>query len=186
MIRKGEQRDLYVLVADQDMVETMTNLLDRPKALQIRRISYAVGKHLERDAGCRSDSVRRLRPHIRDYRYALVVFDKHGCGRDDDFREDVQNEVERELSLNGWRHRSAAIVIDPELEAWVWSSSNHVPRTLGWESSYEELKQWLEESDYWPSSATKPSDPKEAMQAALRARRSGGSRPRCSAGWPGP
>ena len=170
MIRKGEQRDLYVLVADQDMVETMTNLLDRPEALEIRRISYAVGKHLERDAGCRSDSARRLRPYIGDYCNALVLFDKHGCGRDDDFREDIQNDVEEELSLNGWRHRSRAIVIDPELEAWVWSTSSHVPKTLGWENSYDELKQWLGERDLWPRDASKPSDPKEAMRVALRKR----------------
>ena len=168
MIREGEQRDLYVLVADQDMLETMTNLLGRPEALAIRRISYAVDKHLQRDAGCRGDAARRLRPFIGDYRHALVVFDKHGCGRDDDTREDIQNEVESDLSLNGWRNRSRAIVIEPELEAWVWNASNHVPRTLGWDNNYQELKRWLEDIDFWPSDASKPSDPKEAMRAALR------------------
>ena len=168
MIRGGERRDLYVLVADQDMLETMTSLLSRPESLAIRRISYAVDKHLQRDAGCRTDAARRLRPFIRDCRYALVVFDKHGCGRDDYSREDIQIEVETDLSDNGWQDRSRAIVIEPELEAWVWSASNHVPRTLGWDNNYDELKQWLEDIDLWPPGAPKPSDPKEAMRAALR------------------
>ena len=168
MIREGERRDLYVLVADQDMLETMTSLLSRSESLGIRRISYAVDKHLQRDAGCRSDAARRLRPFLGDYRYALVVFDKHGCGRDDDSREEIQIEVETELSLNGWRDRSRAIVIEPELEAWVWSASNHVPRTLGWDSNYDKLKRWLEDIDCWPPGAPKPSEPKEAMRAALR------------------
>ena len=168
MIRKGEQGDLYVLVADQDMLETMMSLLSRPQALAIRGIRYAVDKHLQRDAGCRSDAARRLRPYISDYRYALVVFDKHGCGRDDDSRDDIRNEVESELSVNGWRGRSRAIVVDPELEAWVWNASNHVPRALGWDSSYEELRTWLETFDFWPCDANKPTDPKEAMRAALR------------------
>ena len=168
MIREGERRDLYVLVADQDMLETMTSLLSRAESLGIRRISYAVGKHLQRDAGCRTDAAPRLRPYIGDYRYALVVFDKHGCGRDVDSREDIQSEVETDLSLNGWRDRSRAIVIEPELEAWVWSASNHVPRALGWDDSYDELKQWLEDIYLWPPDTPKPSDPKEAMRAALR------------------
>ena len=168
MIREGERKDLYVLVADQDMLETMRSLLSRPESLGIRRIRYAVDKHLQRDAGCRADAARRLRPFIPDYRYALVVFDKHGCGRDDDSREDIQIEVETDLSVNGWRDRSRVIVIEPELEAWVWTASNHVPRTLGWDNDYDELKQWLEDIDCWPPSASKPSDPKEAVRAALR------------------
>ena len=157
-----------MLVADQDMLETMTSLLRRPESLGIRRISYAVDKHLQRDAGCRSDAARRLRPFLGDYQYALVVFDKHGCGRDDDSREDIQIEVETDLSLNGWRDRSRAIVIEPELEAWVWNASNQVPKTLGWDKNYDELKQWLEGIDCWTPGASKPSDPKEAMRLALR------------------
>jgi len=168
MIREGQQRDLYVLVADQDMLETMRSLLSRPESLGIRRISYAVDKHLQRDAGCRSDATHRLRRFIGDYRYALVVFDKHGCGRDDDSREHIQIEVETDLSLNGWRDRSRAIVVQSEFEAWVWNASNHVPRTLGWDNNYDELKQWLEDIDLWPPGAPKPSEPKEAMTAALR------------------
>ena len=168
MNREGERKDLYVLVADQDMLETMMSLLSRPESLGIRRISYAVDKHLQRDAGCRSDAARHLRPFLGDYRYALVVFDKHGCGRDDDSREDVQIEVEDDLFRNEWRDRSRAIVIEPELEAWVWSASNHVPRALGWDNNYDELRQWLEDIDCWPPGAPKPSEPKEAMRAALR------------------
>ena len=164
------QKDLYVLVADQDMLQTMEKLLGRNTSLGIRPIEYAVAKHLHRDPGCRTSSSLYLRCHIHYYRYALVVFDGEGCG-DNAPREEIQYEVEQELANNGWQNRSKVLVIDPELETWIWNGSNHVPRILGWEGRYEELKAWLTTEELWPLSASKPPDPKKAMRAALREKR---------------
>ena len=160
-------RDLFVLTADQDMNATMVSLLQRPQSLDTRKIQYAIDRHRRRDPGCRTDSSRRLRPYLGEYRYALVVFDKHGCGRDHAPREDIQLEVEKDLSRNGWEGKSKAIVIDPELESWVWSKSNHVPRVLGWTEGYSELRGWLGSRNLWPEKTVKPPDPKTAMRDAL-------------------
>lgn len=74
-----EQKDLYVLVADQDMRQTMANLLSRNESFGIRSITYTVDRHLQRDSGCRTDASRYLRNPIQyQYRHALVVFDKKG------------------------------------------------------------------------------------------------------------
>ena len=159
-------KDLFILTADQDMLTTVDRLLKRPRSLGIRQVQYAAARHRRRDPGCRLDASRRLRPHLNECRYALVVFDRDGCGRDDAPRADIQLEVERDLSRNGWENRSKAIVIEPELENWVWSGSIHVSRVLGW-NSYHELKDWLHEQGHWPHETTKPPDPKEAMGAAL-------------------
>ena len=159
-------KDLFVLTADQDMLTTVDRLLKRPRSLGIRPVHYAAARHRYRDPGCRTDATRRLRPHLNEYRHALVVFDRDGCGRDDAPREVIQLEVERDLSRNGWENRSKVIVVQPELENWVWSGSNHVPRVLGW-NSYHELKGWLHEQGHWPDETAKPPDPKEAMGAAL-------------------
>lgn len=159
-------KDLFVLTADQDMLTTVDRLLKRPKSLGIHQVRYAVARHRYRDPGCRTDSSRRLRPYLNEYRYAMVVFDRDGCGREDAPRTDIQLEVEQDLSRNGWAHRSKAIVIEPELENWVWSGSSHVPRVLGWDS-YPDLKGWLQQRGHWPGITPKPPDPKEAMGAAL-------------------
>jgi len=159
-------KDLFVLTADEDMRTTVDRLLKRPRSLGIRQVHYATARHRRRDPGCRTDASRRLRPHLKEYRYAMVVFDRDGCGRDDAPREDIQLEVERDLSRNGWETRSKVIVIEPELENWVWSGSIHVPRILGW-NSYDELKGWLNEQGRWPDETAKPPYPKEAMYAAL-------------------
>lgn len=165
-MNQQKQKDLYVLVADLDMLQTMEKLLNRNAKLGIRPIKYAVAKHLNRDPGCRTNASQYLRVHIRDYQYALVMFDKKGSG-DDASREEIQDEVERDLANNGWRDRSKAVVIDPELETWVWTGSNYVPRILGCEGQYEQLKSWLAAEGLWPSSCAKPPDPKRAMRAAL-------------------
>ena len=47
-------KDLFVLVADQDMRETLTALLQRHESLGIRPVAYEVERHLQRDAGCRT------------------------------------------------------------------------------------------------------------------------------------
>ncbi len=162
-----ERKDLYVLVADQDMLQTVDGLLNRSASLGIRPITYAIAKHIHRDPGCRTGSSHFLRGQINDYKYALVLFDRRGCG-DCSSREEIQDSVELELAANGWRNRSKVVVIDPELETWVWNGSVHVPKILGWQGGYQQLKAWLVDKELWPSGYDKPPNPKNAMRAAMR------------------
>ena len=162
-------KDLYVLVADQDMVETLEAVLNRPKSLGIRPIQHAVARHTWRDAGCCRDASRRLRPYLDQYRKAIVIFDKHGCGREDSPREQIQRDVEQDLVSNGWAgDRAKAVVIEPELEAWIWTGSPYVARVLGWQDGYDDLKGWLVDRRLWAEGKAKPTDPKAAMKAVLR------------------
>ena len=161
-------KDLLALVADQDMAKTLAALLQRHKSLGIRPIEYQVERHWKRDAGCRADAARRLWPYFRQYRQAIVMLDKHGCGRENSSREDIQSEIEQNLARNGWGDRAKAVVIDPELEAWVWTGSQHVADVLGWQKTYEDLRSWLADRGLWSAGAAKPLDPKAAMKAVLR------------------
>ena len=158
-----------MLVADQDMAETLKAVLDRPESLGIQPVQHEVARHVWRDPGCRANASRRLRPHLNQYRKAIVVFDKHGCGREDASRERVQMDVERDLENNGWvGDRAKAIVIEPELEAWIWTGSPHVARVLGWKGEYDDLKAWLVKRRLWIEDNAKPTDSKAAMKAVLR------------------
>ena len=161
-------RDLYVLVADQDMLQTMEQLLRRGPSLQIRSIDYAIAKHIDRDPGCRSNAAQYLRRHSNQYKHALVMFDRHGCG-DNKSRRDIQSDVESDLFRNGWENRSKVIVIDPELETWIWTASNLIPEILGWQSGgYAGMKRWLVSKGLWEANSAKPTDPKRALRAVLR------------------
>lgn len=163
-------RDLHVLAADADMLQTMKGMLDRPRNLNIRQVDYTIDRHVDRDAGRRMAATAHLRSLLKTHQHAIVIFDKDGCGRENASRQEIQEDVELDLRRSGWGTRAKAIVIEPELETWVWRESPHVADALGW-SSYAELKSWLADRGHWPSQATKPPDPKSAMRAALREKR---------------
>lgn len=163
-----KRRDLVVLVADKDMKSTLEALLARTDALQIGSIEFDIYAHTQKDPGCRTNADAFLRTFLRSHEYALVLFDRDGCG-DVAPREQIESDVYSRLGSNGWEGRCQVVVIDPELEAWVWSRSPHVADTLGWDTRVSELNSALVEKGYLVASGdAKPSKPKEAMETALR------------------
>ena len=165
-----ELRDLVVLVPDADIEQTVRGLLDRSDDLGIRAIRWTVTRHPERDPGCRVRAMELLRPFVSSSRYALVVFDQEGCGSSKP-RETIQSLVESKLSSNGWMDRAKAIVIDPELEVWLWNGSPDVAEELGWGRDYSGLRAHLASKDLWPLAAVKPPDPKRAAREAMKVAR---------------
>ena len=76
--------------------------------------------------------------------------------------------LNREFAKSVWCERAKAIVLSPELEAWIWSNSPHVDDVAGWKNRQPSLRQWLTERGWLQSGNVKPHKPKEAFQAALR------------------
>lgn len=174
----AQPRDLVVLAADKHISVSLDTLLDqRQDDLGIRKLSYQTFRHSGKDPGCRIKAAEFLRPFNRQYNYALVVFDRRGCGSPD-LPEEIQKNVETDLSRNGWSNRSKVIVIDPELEAWVWSRCSKVAEVLGWGTDFELLQRWLSDKGLWPARCTKPQDPKRALEKVLRHKK---KQPRSSA-----
>lgn len=89
----------------------------------------------------------------------------------------LEQEVERRLSSSGWEDRAAAVVIDPELEIWVWNDSPHVEAVLGWDTGTSSLRDWLRQKGWLAEGTSKPTQPKRAVEEALRISR----KPRSSA-----
>jgi hypothetical protein len=162
------QQDLVVVVADKDMEYTIRGLLSREKALRMRAVSAEVFAHPEHDPGCYLRSHTFLRSMVNKYAKAIVLFDRAGCGADARTRAKLEAEVEERLGGSGWKGRCGAIVLDPELEIWVWSDAPHVAEILGWRGRTPPLPQWLRDEQFWQDGAAKPHAPKEAMQAVLR------------------
>lgn len=162
-------KDLWILVADIDTGATMRGLLtQRQAALGIRGIEFTISKHPQRDPGCRRRAGSFARAFVNDHNYALVLFDKVGSGDERAERQRIQNAVEGDLRRNGWENRSKAIVIEPELETWVWSTSANVGKVLGWNEGTGVLRDWLREHHLWPDDEAKPPDPKLALKRAMR------------------
>ncbi|MGD0897167.1 MAG: hypothetical protein ABR915_04980 [Thermoguttaceae bacterium] len=161
-------KDLVVLVADGQMEFTVRGLLTRGPSLQFRDISFDIWVHPAKDPGCLLRGHELLRSFTRQYAHAMVMHDREGCGRDDYSREALESEIESNLARSGWHDRAAAIVIDPELEVWVWSDSPEVVGILGWTGRQPTLAQWLDQQGHCAPGQSKPQKPKKAVDDALR------------------
>ncbi len=159
--------DLIVLVADKNMRFALEGLLGRHESLGIRPIVTQILIHPRRDSGTLCESHDFLRPWLRQAPYALVMLDREGCGSNEP-RHALEVEVEASLAKNGWADRSAAVVIDPELDVWVWNDSPHVATALQWSGGQASLRDWLIEKRYLEEGQPKPQHPKEAMEEVLK------------------
>lgn len=159
--------DLVALAADKSIEETLRGLLERPQAVGIRPTRYEVIRHPEKDPGCFHNPEEYLHPYVHDSRHALVVLDQRWEGVPNESAEDLAVRVEERLR-DVWNDRAGVVVIDPELEVWVWSDSPHVDDVLGWRGRTPSLRDWLQEHGLWDQDQPKPPDPKAAYEAALQ------------------
>jgi hypothetical protein len=161
------RRDLIALVADKNMEAALGALLGRNQALGTRQIQAEIYVHPGRDPGCLRRAHDFLSAQNSSFQHALVLLDRQGCGSEDDAPA-LEAEIEDRLR-SAWTDRARAIVIDPELEVWVWSDSPHVDEALGWAGRLPGLRDWLVNEHHLPQDALKPTDPKAAMEGALSA-----------------
>ena len=162
------RKDLVVLVADRNMEHALGGLFTQPQRLGIRKIEADIRVHPRHDPGCAGEGVGFLSNFSKSYRYGLLMFDHEGSGKEEIEPQGLQEDLNKKFALSTWRERARAIVVSPELEAWVWSDSPHVDDVAGWKSRQPPLRRWLVDQGLLKEGASKPDRPKEAFQAALR------------------
>lgn len=158
--------DLIALAADKNIEAGIRAVLQRDQSLGCRRFSYNSFVHPQHDPGCYSRAAEFLRVFARQYERALVIFDLEGSGSTVD-RSTTEAEVESRLAASGWENgRAACVVVDPEIENWVWSDSPNVAQILGWQEALD-LRSALQQTGRWPDTVSKPPRPKEALEFIL-------------------
>lgn len=168
MIDPAKPKDLVVLAADKDMEETIIGLLDRHQSIGIRPVDIDIYRHPGRDSGCRTQGATFLRSFCNRFNHAVLIFDHEGSGGESIPAAKLEKELEGQLARNGWQQRASAIVIEPELESWVWSNSPEVDHVAGWGGRIPSLRKWLADEGFLNEGSTKPERPKEAFRYALR------------------
>ena len=161
--------DLFVLTADSQIQRTIQTLLThRRPALNIVDISFDIQRHPRKDPGCRRASGSFLDTVRDSHSKALVVFDFEGCGENRLDAAGLEANLEQDLRDRGWEEdRVAYVVINPELEAWVFGASfDHIRRAVGWSESQRPVD-WLASNGFGYESTGKPRDPKAALEALL-------------------
>ncbi len=133
-------KDLLLYTADADAMGFMRSILNRPKALGIRNISFDIERHPLRDSGMIQSAAELTRMKKGMYSKALLMWDHHGSGRDRHSPQVIAREVQHKLDQYTWSGNSAVTVLMPELEEWLWCCEQALARYCN--ISAEDLLQW--------------------------------------------
>ncbi len=170
-------RDCIFLLADKNMQAVFEGFLTRQAFHQSlgcatfrfdprQDIAVAAG---DNDPGLYTRGHELLRPYQATHRHAVVVLDAEWEGSPG--KEAMTVHLTAQISATGWKaDYFAVIVIDPELENWIWQQNDHVARGLGFGNSHE-LMADTDLQAAWPQGQGKPTSPKEILETLLQKRR---------------
>jgi hypothetical protein len=94
------------------------------------------------------------------------VLDFEGCGTALPTALALEAQLDRRLHTH-WRESAKSIVIEPELDVWLWGADNAVETAIEWQA-VQRVRDWLRERGFTFETNGKPTRPKEAFEAALR------------------
>jgi len=118
------------------------------------------------DGGLWKHAHTNLVPFKDQYRHAVIVLDA-------DFEphpgaDILHQEISENMLDAGWAEDSfCVVVIDPELEAWLWAPNVNVARAFG-HDDFGKMKAALSAEHLWDEGAPKPNDLKRARDRAAR------------------
>ena len=158
--------DLVCVVADKKIRAAVSGLLERPAALGIRPITSEILLHPEHDPGCFKRPADLLQVYRQTAEHALIVLDHNWDGVPTTSAAQLESRIDEKFRSVGMADWAAPVVIDPELEAWVFGASPHVAEVLGWKGP-RSLREALELWNLWEPDARKPTDPKAALERVL-------------------
>ena len=172
-------RDCIFLVADEGIAAMLRGFLARDRF----HMSLGCGPFMfdsnediivdpSRDPGVYTRGHTLLAAYAPTHRRAVVILDAEWDGAPS--AGDISLKIGSDLENNWASH--LVVVLEPELEAWIWQDNVHVARALG-ADDYSTLRAELEQLGFWVGGETKPRRPKEAVEYALRKAR----RPRSNA-----
>jgi len=159
-------KDLVLLVADKNAHFALKGALVRPEALGIAPIEFEFRVHPGRDGGVRKTGSDALAREHRRFKHALLVLDFEGCGSDLPNAEALETQLDLRLKAI-WQSAAKSVVIEPEVDVWIWGSDNAVEDVIEWRSG-KRLREWLRDEGYTFDENDKPTRPKEAIEAALK------------------
>lgn len=156
-------QDLVLLVADKNMQFALRGALERPQALGVRPISYDFRTHMGRDGGVRTTGPDVLNGERSRFSHALMVLDYEGCGRENVAASVLEAELDERLQAT-WGANAKAIVIEPEVDVWLWGADNALREALQW-PEVGPIRDWLRGKGFEFNADGKPLRPKEALDA---------------------
>lgn len=170
------KRPCVILVADSNMAAAFRGFFGRKQwHLSLGCSSFdfnpEIGADLIVDEGGNDPGVYNkghelLRPYQRSHTRALVVLDCEWGGSPG--KVEIEAGITQSLIESGWAEDAVkVIVIDPELENWLWQDKPQVADVLRYRGQ-KPLRQLLADNGLWPQDAPKPPRPKETAEWVLK------------------
>lgn len=163
-------RDCVFLVADAQIEAMVSGFLTRQQyhlSLGCKPFDFHPRKdivvHPQRDPGVYTRGIELLAPYRTSHRRAVVILDAAWEGSPG--HAAIRTKISRDLAAQ-WPDY-LVIVLEPELEVWIWQDSVHVVKNLG-ATDFATLRASLEQGGFWRAGESKPHKPKEAVEHALR------------------
>jgi len=159
-------QDLVVMAADKNAQFALQGVLNRPEAMGIRRIQFEFRVHVGRDGGARKSGPEMLALERSRFKHGLLVMDFEGSGTSCSNALDLESELDARLQPH-WNDQAKAIVIEPEVDVWMWGSDIVLRDSFRWGDD-QRIRDWLRGKSYQFDEQEKPKRPKEALEAVLR------------------
>jgi hypothetical protein len=156
-------QDLVVLVADKNMQFALQGALDRPQAMGVRPFTFEFRTHMGRDGGVRTTGSDVLAREATRFSHALMLLDFEGCGQEQDSPLTIEAQLDAKLQ-RVWNANAKAIVISPEVDAWLWGNDAVLRDALHWPQNGT-IRDWLKGKGFEFNADEKPIRPKEALDA---------------------
>jgi len=159
--------DILLLVADKNMKYALQGVMSRPRAIGIREFSIDIRVHTLRDAGVRVSGVQALSLMKSMATHSLMVLDFEGSGASGSALE-LETQLRMELQKqSNWGKQGDVVVIEPELDIWIWGADNRLCELLEWREKGS-IRDWLQRKGFGFLESGKPVRPKEAFECVLR------------------
>jgi hypothetical protein len=161
-------KDLLVVLEGRDDKEVMRAVLNRPNDLGIRTITFELDRRSRAVPTQEPDLARDQR---KEFQFAICLWDHVGSPYENERPAQAQGKVQARLNQNTLRDCSKALVIDPELEIWLWQDQAAIATVL--EVNAPQLIEWLDDwqKGYFPDKnigALIEQFPKEALEAVFQ------------------
>jgi hypothetical protein len=168
--------DLLFFVADADMREAIAGFFGRDAVERIvgcHRIDFDPRRDIrvchEHDPGLYVRANEFLRPFEGAYRHVVLLVDEAWDGSPG--ATAIGDRLDAHLSSVGWPPpEGLGLVVQPEVDVWLWSDSPHAAKAMGW-TSWDMLAAAVRSQGWLDAGQTKPRMPKEAAEWALRQRK---------------
>jgi hypothetical protein len=160
-------KDLVLLVADKNTQFALNAALKRPDALGIQKqkLEFEFRVHPGRDGGVRKTGTDILAFERHRFSHALLVMDFEGSGSAENALV-LESQLDSRLQVD-WQDRAKAIVIEPEVDVWMWGSDHAIRDVVGWPHQ-DTIRSWLARLGFEFQSNQKPLRPKECLEAILK------------------